>query len=224
MRTPPLFIRLAICVIGSAQISGQMIESQPVLHGHVYDSSGKPMEAAIIEAFSLDSGNSGGLPHTLSDRFGAYVLPVPFHGNVRIIAKKESSGYPDTKFAIYTASGQEIPEIEIKAGRILPDIDIHLAEPGGTLDGSIIDAVTRKPVVNARVTIRKVANRGAMISSNTRADGQFTYLLPADPVEIEISAPGYRNWSYKNQWGQNALVVKSKTHETVTAELSPISN
>jgi hypothetical protein len=201
----------------------QTVPEQVTVRGHVYDSAGLPVSDVSIDVLPLEIAFSGSLPHATTDDKGSYSISIPPYGKVRICAQKESAGFPDTRFLIFAPAKRTMPEVTIVRGAPLADVDIHLGEPNGTFGGNVVDTETLQPITTARITIRRVDNPRAMISSNVEK-AVFSYVLPPNPVEVRISAAGYIDWIYTDSaTGKNELVLKPRQRNTVTVAMQRLS-
>jgi len=112
-----------------------------------------------------------------------------------------------------------MPEVSLVPGGQIENVDIHLGPPNGTVEGVVLDAETRAAVSKARITLHR-SDREAMSSSTLPPDGRFFYALPSALIEINIEAPGYQPWTYKEEHSiTNGLVLKSSDHRQITVEL-----
>ena len=83
--------------------------------------------------------------------------------------------------------------------------------------------------VNHRTPLAKVIavlrrhNPEAFYSKTISRDGHFLYALPAVPIEINVSAPGYQPWRYRDPTsGTENLTLSSSDHRVMTIELVPL--
>ncbi len=65
------------------------------------------------------------------------------------------------------------------------------------LIGRIVDAATNKRIQNATVTLRHAGSSDNLYSTTVGSKGVFEILAPTVPFTIEVSAPGYKKWRYK---------------------------
>ncbi len=149
------------------------------------------MSEAVISLFPAVAF-TGALPYATTDKNGFYRLVSPPFGKAWLCAVKPSSGYPDTNSLLFAPAKDDRPEIFLSPGSEL-DQDIHLAPPDGILEARVIDAVTKATAPDVRIMMRR-RNPDAIYSKTISRDGHFLYALPAVPIEINVSAPGYQPW------------------------------
>ena len=194
-----------------------------VLHGHVYTTTGQPVAGAAVDILPLDISVGTSLPGATTDIWGYHTMQIPPIGHVRVSAHRESEGFPDTRFAIFTSKEQKTLVVDLSADKPDVEANLRLPPPSCVVDGSVIDKFTKKPIMQARITIRKSLIPAAMISASVSPEGKFSYPLPAEPVEVEITALGYSRWTYKDANAGDTLIPNCKVKTAIVAELSPIS-
>ncbi len=200
----------------------QVPEGWAVVSGQVLDAKGVPVPEAGISLFPA-AAFSGALPYATTDKNGFYRLASPPFGKAWLCAVKPGSGYPDTNSLLFAPEKDDRPEIFLAPGSEL-DQDIHLAPPDGILEAHIIDAVTKSTVPDGRIMMRR-HNPEAFYSKTISRDGHFLYALPAVPIEVNVSAPGYRPWRYRDpKTGTENLTLSSSDHRVMTIELVPIGS
>lgn len=209
---------LAVITLANIWVRGQVPQGWAVVTGQVLDAQGKPVIGATLSLFPAGAFE-GGLPYAVTDVDGRYRLVSLPYGKAWLCAVKPSAGYPDTNLLLFAPDVDDRPEILLAPNAILTQ-DIHLAPPVGVLEAQVIDAVTREAVPNGRIAMRR-AKPQAIHSENIPNDGRFLYALPPAPIEISITAPGYRPWRYADKNGQKALVLNSSDHRKLTIELIP---
>ena len=216
MRLAFIWVHLVSTSLLLAQ--AQTVPLGTVITGHVYDSSDLPVADADIDVLPM-GGMSGSLPHSKSDEKSAYRIVVPSAlGAIRIFARKESRGYPDTRYWIFAPDPLTVPSVKVNKQEI-QDVDIHLGSPGGTFKGSVIDASSRQVVTDVRIVMQRVQDPRCKLTASVR-DGIFSYVLPKNPVEVRISAPGYADWVYVDpDTGRGELVMQPLGQKTVVVEL-----
>lgn len=104
---------------------------------------------------------------------------------------------------------------------------MQLDTKGAWLVGRVVDAVTNKPINEARIIIRHADDPKKFLgtrSNQTDVKGGFNLLVPNFPVTVTVSAPGYEDWSYGN--GElddraSALHLSSGETKDVTVSLRP---
>lgn len=198
----------------------QVPEGWVVVTGQVLDAKGVPVAEAGISLFPA-AAFTGALPYATTDKNGFYRLVSPPFGKAWLCAVKPSAGYPDTNSLLFAPEKDDRPEILLAPGAELNQY-IHLAPPDGILEAHIIDAVTKATVPDGRVMMRR-QNPEAFYSKTISRDGRFIYALPAVPIQINVSAPGYQPWRYRDpKTGTENLTLSSSDHRVITIELIPM--
>lgn len=217
MRQRSLIV-LALVALVNVWVRGQVPQGWAVVSGQVLDAQGKPVADAHISLFPAGAFQ-GSLPYAATDVDGRYQLISPPFGKAWLCAVKPSAGYPDTNMLLFAPEVDDRPEIFLAPNAVLTQ-DIHLAPPLGILEAQVIDAATKRIVSNGHIAMRRQKPE-AIHSENIPKDGHFLYALPPAPIEIFITAPGYRQWKYADKNGQNALVLDNSEHRRLTIELIP---
>ncbi len=193
-------------------------KNSAVIKGIVTTSGGQPVSKAMVYASRL--GNSEGLTRRNSvttDDQGRFSLSNLPNGEYTIRASKEEDGYPDLTFSFYSAAYNAVnwPQITIVNGATVDDVIVHLATPKcGRLLITVIDAQTSKKIRDAQVSLTHEGKpKTLLISGTNRPDDSFNLLVPPDVVvDLRVSAPGYRDWQYRND---------SPKGETKTLRVAP---
>ena len=207
------FTLSSLCLFGQTESA--------IVSGHVFDSEGRGLPGAKIVVFPLEVSLSGPLPFAMTDETGRYRLISPPFGKTRLCAVKESAGYPDVNGLLFFSGKEQRPIVNLTKGAQLEE-DIALGEPDGILNGTVVDSSNLKPVQTARMTLRRLDNVSAFLSTGLPKDGHFLYALPAVPISITVTAPGYEEWTYRDpETLGRGLVLASSTQRTLTVQLVP---
>jgi len=187
--------------------------------GTVLDAQDTPVADARISILP-EGAFSGGLPFARSDRNGHYRLVSWVYGKTWISAVKERAGYPDTNNLLFAPEVDDRPEVLLSPGSYF-ELDIHLGQPDGILEATVVDATTGRALPDARILMRR-DKPPSDYSGTIPADGHFLFALPEAPIELTVTAPGYRNWRYADKkTGSNKLVLSSSDHLMIKIRLSP---
>lgn len=185
MQNPRLMACLTLLLL-SALAFAQESAARARVSGHVYDAAGNPLSRAQVSVFPLEAAFSGGLPGAITDANGFYAFSTPAYGKTRILVIKEEAGYPDTMSAIFAPDSETLPEVSLVAGADLHDVDVHLGAPDGSIEGEIRDAVSRVPIIGARITLRRVSDPDVMLSTNSNRDNTFRFVLPNRQISMTV--------------------------------------
>jgi hypothetical protein len=220
MKRAMLAATLICAVICAPFLTAQGAQDRVSLSGYVYDHNGKALGGARIFLFPLEAAIGGPLPAAISNQDGSYHLTAPAFGKTRICASLERLGYPDTFNQVFSSPADQFPELILSAGSQFGNVDIHLGPPDGIFEGTVVDRETGAIVQLARITLRWAEDPSVLRSENVPRSGHFLYALPKRQISIEIAAPGYRPWTYRNP-STNAqfIELESDDHRSLTIEL-----
>jgi hypothetical protein len=195
-------------------------EERVSLAGHVYNSNGAPLAGARVFLFPLEAAVEGPLPAAATGEDGSYHLTSPAFGKTRICASLERLGYPDTRGKLFASPTDHFPEVVLARGAELENVDIHLGPPDGLIEGTVIDKNTGAIVPFARITLRWPQEPSVFMSAGISSGGHFQYALPNRPISIEITAPGYRPWTYSDPSSHAHFIqLRSTDHPSLKIEL-----
>ena len=214
-----------LAVLSFAVANAQVPANWATVTGQVLDFDNRPVVGARIVVLPLDSAVSGGMPGTTTDSEGRYRLASPpFPGRTRLCAVKESAGYPNTQYLLFTSANGNRVEVNLTAAPHLEGFDIHLGPPDGILEATVVDSETGKAVTVARVILQR-NNPDAISSETVPSDGRFLYALPPAPITIKVTAPGYAPWQYRdNESGAESLLLNSGDRKKIIVRLMPVKS
>lgn len=129
-------------------------------------STGQPIDGALVEA-------RGGSPDSVyTNTLGDYIIDVlPDYYDLRASV----SGLGESEIGIRVAPGETFRQ------------DFSLDNPLGIVIGSVINAVNRKPIINASVSVVNHLE----ISCKTDSLGNFSLSAPSGIQELVVVATGY---------------------------------
>lgn len=205
---------LLVVLLTSAYLCAQPAGS---VKGVVFDDQGRPLpkaEVHLSEAKRFVGHRLVETHETNSD--GEFFIPNVPWGTYLVLAGKESSGYPDPKLAFY--SNFAVPTVTLAPAFPNASVTIKLAPKGGVLEiVAVLDAVTKRKIDSASITLRRVSNPTLFISTSATI-GRI--LIPSlTDVTIEVTAPGYRSWPAPDQAVTESR-IRLKPEETSRLEVS----
>ena len=209
-----------LILIGILLLQGsQLVSKDREVHGSVVDSEGRPVSRAAIEAVGWEGKISGNTVRLISKDDGTFSLNHLVAGKYRLYAWKESAGIPNTRALIFESSAALYSEVNINSE--VPDAPITLKLPTayGKISGHIVDSISKLPISKVRIRLERKEQPDVMYETDAEIDGGYMLLLPARPLKIIISAPGYRPWVYRGGDGQESIVLESKSTLTVNVDL-----
>ena len=211
-------VLLALTCFTLLFLRAQSLPESAIVTGRVLDAESQPVPGAKISIFP-SVAFSGMLPCAVTGQDGRYRLVSPPYGEAWLSAVKQDAGYPDTNALLFAPEVDTRPTVVLSPGSRL-EVDIHLGHPYGTFEGSVTDGKTGAVVKNARITMHREKPE-SMYSATVAQDGHFIFALPAVPIEISISAPGYLPWQFRDaQRGTETLVLQSSDHRVIRVELT----
>ncbi len=193
------------------------------IKGIVLDGQSNPIPGAKVYDEPMGSARIGKDHFVETDQSGRfYLTDVPI-GKTMVIATKTDLGYPDARFALF--SGNEIlPTVEVKAGQTTSDVMVKLLAKGGLLKGKIVDFRSGLPVAMSRITLSRVDHPEWPMETNPARDGTFEFVIPSKPMHFEVTAPGYKTWTYEQSTlskGHAPLTVRPEVTEEINVNLEP---
>lgn len=194
------------------------------IEGQVVDAEGDPVSGATVYASNVGH-LSGRQPTTYTSEKGGFFLEsVPVGRNI-VHASKESQGYPNTYFAFFAADAGTVPEVRVYDKKVTRGVVVRLGPRAGTLEGQILDAETRRPVLNATILLTRADNPRIFISRGPEyPDARFHVLVPPVGFRMQVSAAGYEDWHYAKDSSKHQLVrLASNETRNVIILLHPIN-
>ena len=205
-------------------------KNSAAIKGIVTTNRGQPVAKAMVYASRLGSSERLTRRNSVTtDDQGRFSLPDLPDGEYTIHAYKEEDGYPDLTFSFYSAAYNAVHwlQITIVNGATVEDVIVHVPGPKcGRLIISVIDAETSKKIQDAQVSLNHDGKpKTLLISGANRSGYSFNLLVPpAVPVDVKVSAPGYRDWHYRTHaWkGETkTLLLASDTTKELNVSLQP---
>jgi hypothetical protein len=196
------------------------------IRGRVVDINGQPVSEATVHALKSEL-TIGRLPTAYTDQQGMFLIEGLTTGTYTVSAAKEEDGYPPTDSPFYSVGLVEAPQITVHEQEITPEVVIQLGPKAAKLVGRIIDATTRKPVNHVQMTLSRFDYPNYQYSTSPDLKGDFELLVPSLPVNIQVSAPGYKNWYYGGDGSKgqaNAMHLKPNTTRELVISLWPKLN
>jgi hypothetical protein len=124
--------------------------------------------------------------------------------------------YPETDWALYAE--KPAATANISAEQPTAHVVLRFGPKAGVIIGSVRDAVTGKPLNSA---FRISRDQAHWISSS--APAEFRFLIPSNvPVELEVSASGYRTWRYIQAFRGSQLILRSGEEKRMDIVLGAI--
>ncbi len=216
-------LRFSLCALVTSNLYAQWTTDFARISGKVVYGSGAPVANATVEIFTFNP-KSGILPSatTQTDQAGAYSFKYPPWGEGYVAAYKFSEGYPNLEWAIYEREkDQSIHEVNLRPNGDL-HVDFRLGSPHAVATLRVADAVTGGPVKGVHVSFGLLGKPDLTTELLVPSDGQVHFVLPNHAVTVEVTAPNYITWRYRNpQTGAATLTMKPGVQEHIDVSLTP---
>ncbi len=218
---PLLFIVLGF---GFAQrsTSTQSEDRYGRIEGIVVTKEGMPVAGATVYIFQ-----NGGSPMNTSDETGKFKFTGVAVGKHLILAYKESDGFPNPVWTFYSEAlgSPKFPVADVRENQTVTVI-VRLGPRASRLLINLIDAKTKRMIMDAAVAMNHVGKPKTLLRAGpNQLNGSFNINLlvpPHVPINLEVSAQGYRSWRYKgNGPSPGALRLEPDSERRITVQLQP---
>lgn len=185
--------------------SGQIVNNriklgQPVsIVGRVVDAQGQPVPKAAVHVLMVGANPSGRRLFYFTDAEGNFSIKGLTPGAYNIFVRKEDDGFPDTEYFFYSSKETSVPQAVVSDDQSPPFVTVRIGPKAGRITGRVVNATTGASIGDATMTFSRPENKYmVLITSPHGADGigTFNFLLPAAPLRIKVTAPGYVPWNY----------------------------
>ena len=194
MSKPALSAFILLCWLNPAAIPQTLVMGTGVITGAVLDGNGQPVVGATVRladapvrAIDLDRATTA-----VTDERGKFVISGVKWGIYTLQAMKPEDGYPDPFVQFYRPAGAQ-PTVSISEYRPNEDVIVPIGPKAGSVEITVKDAVTGKPVGGAEARLRRW--RAPFYSVSVPADGKV--VIPSGVgIDLEVHAEGYEEWHY----------------------------
>jgi hypothetical protein len=219
-----LFLSLMLMPCFAQVRPTQISQGKGQIEGTVVTEQRTPIANAIV--YLLENGRS---PVTTTDSNGRFSFKEVPVGSHKIIAYKESDGFPNMIWSFYSEAygNKGFRLISVTENQSTRNIFISLGPKAGRLLLSVIDAHTKRSIEDAEIALNYVGRPKTLMKSGTnRADGGFDILVPPSVrIEMVVNAPGYRAWPSNEDGSRRSskiVSVNSGSETNITIELQAI--
>ena len=193
------------------------------IEGVVITGEGKPVAAAKVYVFEI-----GGSPVANSDENGRFKFKDVVVGRHLVLAYKESDGFPNPVWSFYShaPNAPQFPAVDVRGNETV-SVMVRLGPRASQLLISLIDANTKQVISDAEVVMNHVKEPKTLLKSGSnQTSGPFRFNLlvpPLVPINLEISAPGYKNWRYRSgaSKSKGELQLEPGSVKRITVQLQP---
>jgi hypothetical protein len=219
----PIMAFLASSSYAQDKSENQSKKGYGMIEGQVVTMEGVPVANATVYAFEY-----GRSLINITDVQGKFTLTHVPVGEHRIIAYKEGDGFPNLLWSFYSEAykREEFPTINVEENQPVRGVIVRLGPKAGRLLIRVIDAKTRQPIRDASVALNHKGKPKTLFrSGTTMPDSKFDLLIPPSiPINVVISAPGYKTWRFVNAESvdRDAVRVQSGSSRKIIVELRPV--
>jgi hypothetical protein len=209
---------LGVVVMAFITMAGQ--EFTGLITGIVIDAGGKPVAGAWVMVSCGDRPLAGRIPGALSDDHGHFAVGSLELARCSVVACKEEDDIPCPPFSYVTHGIQ----VTLTAKAPLLTVKVRLGEKAPVITGTVRDATSGKPLA-ANFTVRslKFPDRGMSMSMSSPPAFRI-FITPSTNYSFEVSAPGYRDWSYADQQNSSRpLRLAPRAHLRLDVQLEPLN-
>jgi len=167
-----------------------------VVEGRVLDA--RMHFLAGIRVYAESEGPVGILPVAITNKTGKFFLRLR-PGKYELWPVREQIGFINLSHEFF----REVPRIAkalVLDGQVTRGIVLQLPGAPARLVGRVIDAERREALAKARMRLCQVDLPSRCVETNvggiTPEYQTFRRLVPAVPLMISVSAPGYEDWYY----------------------------
>ena len=203
-----LFFTLTFSVVGSTA----------TIRGIVIDEGQAPIRNAKVKLMDVHKVGEGIIQYVYSGSDGRFVIDHVPAGSYLVYAQKAENGYGDPAFTFFSSGAPPSPEVNVLKDDQNFDVVVNLGTPGGHLNVSLVDADSGSPIGRARYRLSLAKNPSIYISSSATEDGEISTPVPAQPLNLTISAPGYKSASLSD------LQLKSGGRKQLTVKMNKNGN
>ena len=193
-------------VPSQASPGGKVNRTEPgSIEGRVVDLAGKPVEKARLHVVRVGGIENGRVIFYWSRKDGRFSIDGLDAGVYDVFVSKEDEGYADTQMFFYSTTESQ-PTRVVVSDQPSADVTVRLGPKAGKIRGEVRDSVTGAPIGDASITFKRPENKNMFLSTslnNIDSPGSFEFLLPAAPLTMKVSAPGYEDWTYRVPAGPN---------------------
>jgi hypothetical protein len=213
-----LYRSVAVCAVCVTAVSTALGADMASVKGRVLTAGGEPLSDASVYLESLQRPATGRPVLAKTDQSGYYEVRLGEAGEYVIHAFKEDAGYPDVVFAFNLAPNQVLPKVKVQQGQKLTGVDVKLGPKSGTLHLRVTDKKTGDAITLADYNLCQVLTPAYCI--DTRAAGEYDFLVPPTDITIHVSAQGYTATEY-TEGGQPFVRVTPGESRDLSIPLAP---
>lgn len=190
------------------------------ISGKVVDSAGRPIVGAEVRTLPEECILIGKEPVATTDQDGLFILRNVPTGTNGVYARKESEGFPDTRYAVFADPQSPVTRAVVQAHQVVSNVTV-VVRKSGTIAGKVVDVQTGKPVLSARIILERENDPDKMLATSPGFNGDFRFVLPRTPIRFRVTAPGYDEWQYQGsgQSPHGVIELRGDEHQEIVVQL-----
>ena len=172
-----------------------------VIRGRVIDPEGEPVWGARIHIRKVGGEEFGRIIYYPTDGNGNFSIKGVAPGEYKVFVVKEEGRHPDTDILFYSNRDVRVPKVVVSQTQGTPFVTVQTGRRSALITGHVLNAVNGQPIPDATITFRRPEDyRMTLITSLNQPErpGGYSFLLPSAPLTIQVTAPGYQTWNYRN--------------------------
>ena len=184
--------------VAANQTTSKTLHANGSISGRVLDADGGPVQDVIVTAENI-AVTTRNLPRAETNRRGEFTIQGLTPGQYELYTKKEKDGYPRTEFNLYNVGGIPTPQVAVFPQQTTQGITMQLGPKAAVLTGQVVDAVTKRPLNHADITVRRVDLPDRFLRTGLSLPvelGEFKLLVPSVALTVKVSETGYEDWYY----------------------------
>jgi uncharacterized surface anchored protein len=168
-------------------------QDRGLIRGTVLDETGAPVANAYVAIDTMSDGKVASTLNAYTDSTGQFVFDGLALGDYRVSAQKEDEGYLTTRPNVFEHNPPLL--VSLTADDPAATATVHFSARGAVITGRIRDSQTGAPIA-AQFTL-KPENGDGLLGTGANGKDRFALSVPANAgFTIEISAAGYKTWTY----------------------------
>ena len=181
----------AICFLLSTSSLSQTTASYTI-SGRVHDELDHDLAGVRVCAIVDNSRNAN---CGISNTKGEFVIRLSSAGRYRVFPEKSQDGYHVQYQPFYRHPSTPIMEAVLDDSNKSSFVSVLVGPKNGVLIGKVTDAVTRRPVENARFVLCHASNPNICWSVSAKnSEGEFKIPVSHVPFTLRARAEGYEEW------------------------------
>lgn len=181
-----------------------------VIHGTVFNQNGSTAPNFRVTLYPLNGAIGIMLPEQRTNAAGKFRFTQVCQGNYTVIPTDRDSGYPFEAHWLYLYSYESL-QVAISANKNQADFPLYLPPKPSFVQLDVVDALSREPIQNYTVKIRRERETSDTIVPRTGPNPNLIAIPEYQKFSLSITAEGYNRWRVKSGKGQLANLAPGAT-------------